>query len=113
MLCRLRFRRVRGFDVTPLCLLRCLAGAEGSAFRGVPFVVLCKAPPFANRNCMLLGVAFALVPLATAMPIPFGPSNTVIPFPRPTYCTSWPVVPPAGSKVIGKEKFAGTAAVAG
>src|ERR1700722_11802181 len=36
MFWRLRRRRVPGVDVAPLRLLRCLVGAEGPAFRGVP-----------------------------------------------------------------------------
>jgi len=109
MFWRLRRRRVRGFAAGPLRLFRCRGGADGPAFRGLPFAVLCTAPPFTNRNCTLLGVAFVLAPLPTVISIPPDSSSTVIPFPRPTYCTACPAVPPAGSNVMGKEKFAAPA----
>ena len=88
--------------------MRRRCGAEGLAFDGGVLVVICGAAAFSNLNFNVLDDAFAPAAFPTAISIPWESSSRVIPLPWPTYCTDCPETAAAGSKVIGKEKFAGT-----
>jgi hypothetical protein len=110
---RFGLRRVRGVEVAPPGFLRRRCGAEGLAFDGGPLAVVCKAERFTNRNFTLLGGAFAPGAFPRAISMPPDSSSTVIPLPWPMYCAGCPAVAAAGSKVMGKEKIAGTDCAAG
>jgi hypothetical protein len=105
---RLGLRRVRGGEVAPLRLLQRRCGAEGLAFDGRLLPMVCGAAAVINRNLTLLGGALTPGAFPTAISIPPDSSSTVMPLPWPTYCTVCPDDAAAGSKVMGKEKFAGT-----
>jgi hypothetical protein len=102
---RLRCRRVCGFDIEPRRLFRCAGGRVGSSSVAATPVAPAPALLFTKRNFKLLGLEFEPGPLPTAISIPPDSSSTVIPLPRATYWTVSPAVPPAGSKLIGNEKF--------
>jgi len=99
--------RVRGVEFAPFRLLRRRCGAEGLPFDGTPLAVVCGAVLFTNRNFTLLGGAIARGAFATTISIPLDSNSTVIPLPRPTYCTVCVEDEAEGSKVMGNEKFAG------
>jgi hypothetical protein len=105
---RFGFRRVCGGDVAPLRFLRRSCGADGLALDDGPLVVICDASAFISWSFTRLGSALSPGALPTATSMPSDSNSTVMPLPWPTYYTACAADPAAGSKVMGREKFAGT-----